>query len=80
MGASLGRSWVKGRARWAACYCAQHLEVKTGTLVSLCHTASVKMSLSDSPEGSVVKNPPAKAGDSGLIVDPGRSHMPWSSN
>ena len=31
------------------------------------------------PDGSVVKNPPANAGDGGLIPDPGRSHMPWSS-
>ena len=27
------------------------------------------------PGGSVVKNPPANAGDMGLIPDPGRSHM-----
>jgi len=29
--------------------------------------------------GSVVKNPPANAGDTGLIPEPGRSHMPWSN-
>ena len=27
------------------------------------------------PGSSVVKNPPANAGDMGLIPDPGRSHM-----
>jgi len=27
--------------------------------------------------GSVVKSPFAKAGDTGLIPDLGRSHMPW---
>ena len=27
------------------------------------------------PGGSVVKNPPASAGDMGSILDPGRSHM-----
>ena len=27
----------------------------------------------------VVKNPHANAGDTGLILDPGRSHMPWSN-
>ena len=27
------------------------------------------------PGGSVVKNPPANAGDTGLIPDSGRSHM-----
>ena len=31
------------------------------------------------PGGAVVKNPPANAGDTGLISGPGRSHMPWSS-
>ena len=28
---------------------------------------------------SVVKNPPAKAGDRGLTPGLGRSHMPWSN-
>ena len=31
------------------------------------------------PGGSVVKNPPANAGDMGLSPGPGRSHMPWSN-
>ena len=31
------------------------------------------------PGGAVVKNPPANAGDTGLIPGPGRSHMPRSS-
>jgi len=31
------------------------------------------------PGGPVVKNPPANAGDTGLIPDPGRLHMPQSS-
>ena len=30
-------------------------------------------------EGPVVKNPPAKAEDMGLIPGPVRSHMPWSN-
>ena len=29
------------------------------------------------PGGSVVKNPPANAGDTGLIPGPGRSYMLW---
>ena len=29
--------------------------------------------------GAVVKNPPANAGDTGLIPGLGRSHMPWSN-
>ena len=33
----------------------------------------------DFPGGTVVKNPPANAGDTGSIPGPGRSHMPWSN-
>ena len=33
----------------------------------------------DFPGGAVVKNPPANAGDTGLILGPGRSHMPRSN-
>ena len=31
------------------------------------------------PGGSVVKNPPANAGDTGSSPSLGRSHMPWSN-
>ena len=31
------------------------------------------------PGGSVVKNPPANAGDTGSISDPERSHMPQNN-
>ena len=31
------------------------------------------------PDGAVVKNPPANAGDTGLSPGPGRSHMPQSN-
>ena len=34
-------------------------------------------SLHDMLGGSVVKNPPASVGDTGLTPDLGRSHMPW---
>ena len=30
------------------------------------------------PDGPVVKNPPAGAGDMGLVPGLGRHHMPWS--
>ena len=33
----------------------------------------------DFPGGTVVKNPPANAGDKGSIPGPGRSHMPRSN-
>ena len=32
--------------------------------------------LGNFPDGPLVKNPPANAGDTGLIPGPGRSHMP----
>ena len=35
--------------------------------------------LRDFPGGTVVKNPPASAGDMGLSPGLGRSHMPWSN-
>ena len=33
----------------------------------------------DFPRGTVVKNPPANAGDTGSIPGAGISHMPWSN-
>ena len=33
----------------------------------------------DFPDGTVVKNPPANAGDTGSSSGPGRSHVPQSS-
>ena len=33
----------------------------------------------DFPDGTVVQNPPANAGDTGSSPGPGRSHMPWSN-
>ena len=33
----------------------------------------------DFPGGPVVQNPPANAGDTGLIPDLGGFHLPWSS-
>ena len=38
-----------------------------------------KMKRQDFPGGLVVKNPPASAGDTGLIPGLGRFHMPWGS-
>ena len=34
----------------------------------------------DFPGGTVVKNPPANAGDTGSSPGPGRSHMPRSNS
>ena len=33
----------------------------------------------DFPGGTVVKNPPANAGDTGSSPGPGRSHVHWSN-
>ena len=41
--------------------------------------ASFKNSEKDFPGGTVVKNPPANAGDTGSSPGPGRSHMPRSN-
>ena len=38
-----------------------------------------KKQFRDFPGGTVVKNPPANAGDMGSIPGPGRSHMPRSN-
>ena len=36
-------------------------------------------SILDFPGGTVGKNPPANAGDTGSIPGPGGSHVPWSN-
>ena len=41
--------------------------------------AHQKLSVRDFPGGSVVKNPPANAGDTGLSPGLERSHMRWSN-
>ena len=41
--------------------------------------ARLRSKVLDFPGGTVVKNPPAKAGDMGLSPGPGRSHMPRSN-
>ena len=48
--------------------------------IQWCPMAGVKnMTPWDFPGGTVVKNPPANAGDTGSSPGPGRSHMPWSN-
>ena len=39
----------------------------------------IQNGLRDFPGGAVVKNPPANAGDTGLVPGPGRSHVPRSN-
>ena len=40
---------------------------------------AIKNRSGDFPGGPVVKNPPANAGEMGLIPGLRRSHMPWSN-
>ena len=39
----------------------------------------IKEYLRDCPDGPVVKNPPANAGDRDLLPGQGRSHMSWGN-
>ena len=49
----------------------------TGPLNGKSHyRISFKTTVSGFPSGSVVKNPPCNARDTGSILGPGRSHMP----
>ena len=48
---------------------------RDGPLVGDCE----KVLIPGFPGGTVVKNPPANAGDTGSSPGPGRSHMPRSS-
>ena len=41
--------------------------------------SSIKIKMQDFPGGTVVKNPPANAGDTGSNPGLGRSHMPRSN-
>ena len=43
------------------------------------HSGNIKKELQSFPGGTVVKNPPATAGDMGSSLGPGRSHMPRSN-
>ena len=42
-------------------------------------TSESKINKSDFPGGTMVKSPPANAGDTGSSPGPGRSHMPRSN-
>ena len=42
-------------------------------------SCSIKCAMGDFPGDPVVKNPPANAGNMGLIPGPGRFHMLWGN-
>ena len=43
------------------------------------HSRVIKNMCSALPGGPLVKNPPANAGDTGLVPSPRRCHMPWGN-
>ena len=47
--------------------------------INMSQGSPLKMVLLGFPGGTVVKNPPANAGDTGSCPGPGRSHMPRSN-
>ena len=53
--------------------------LKRSLVVSLSLEDTVKSLWRGFPGGSVVKNPPANAEDTGSSLGPGRSHMPQSN-
>ena len=62
----------KGKAQHETAGWERVLETKTWKALS-------KRKKEDFPGGPVIKNPPADAGDEGLIPGQGRFHMPWGS-
>ena len=48
-------------------------------MVKACDLKSKRFDSRDFPAGTVVKNPPANAGDTGSSPGLGRSHMPRSN-
>ena len=53
--------------------------LKLELILSLICIQHLNLLIRDFPGGTVVKNPPANAGDMGSSPGPGRSHMPWSN-
>jgi len=50
-----------------------------GRNIYLGETSQIKKEKGGFPGGSVVKPPPTNAEDTGLILDPGRPHIPQSN-
>ena len=58
---------------------AYHTVHDLGNSIVTMETALIKNTVKGFPGGTVVKNPPANAGDTGSSPGPGRSHMPRSN-
>ena len=61
--------------------CIKQIKFVPGSLFLFlfCLNFYFKFILGGFPGGTVVKNPPANAGDTGSSPSPGRSHMLWSN-
>ena len=82
MDTSLSKLWemIKDREVWHAAVHGVKKNLKTHkTITYLSRQFAFNNCIPGFPVGSVVKNLPANAGDTGSILDPGRSHMPWSN-
>ena len=70
------------RTQGYVCHVYKHsrVKIKSVKIKNIYITHSIKNEfLSGFPGGSVVKNPPANAGDMCSIPSPGRPHMPQSN-
>ena len=68
-----GREYIRNLERDSSQFC---YEPKTA-LIKINHEQA---NMEGYPGGSVVKNPPANAGDTGPTPSLGRSHMPWNNS
>ena len=70
---------VTGNTVWVASRFMWHLLWWAGTLREIVTWSCEKQGLEGFPGSSVVSNSPASAADTGLIPDPGRSHVLWQN-
>ena len=55
------------------------LNLRNGNIYEYNHDDTHKIAIKGFPGGTVVKNQPANAGDTGSSPGPGRSHVPQSN-
>ena len=64
---------------WLACLVSSTVRVALALSTPVGVSTFLKSQCQDFPDGPMVKNPPAKAGDTGSIPGPGRSHVLWGN-
>ena len=64
---------------WESKTCSRWSPLLSSELEKPLSRGDIKAETWDFPGGTVVKNPPANAGDTGLSPGLGRSHMPQSN-